>query len=95
MEISDLEIDDDNREEMHRHRVSPRHAFELLDGTPEALPNRGTTNAPYLLVGPTSRGFVTLPIDPTNTHGLWRPRTGYPSKPADVRRYRQMGHPAR
>lgn len=33
IELTDLEIGDANREEMHAHGVSVRHAFELLDGT--------------------------------------------------------------
>lgn len=87
----DLEIDDDNREKMHGHGVSVAVALDVVDDAPEVIPNRSKGGAPLLLVGRTSIGFVSLPIDPTNTHGTWRPRTGYPSKPAEVGRYEKMG----
>lgn len=90
LDVWDLEIDDANREEMHRHGISVALAFDVVMGLPRVIRNRARGGAPYLLVGPTSKGFVTLPIDPTPVHGSWRPRTGYPSKPADIARYRQL-----
>lgn len=91
IDIHELLIDDDNTDKMHAHGVSVAIAFELLDGLPRALPNHVEGGAPYLLVGPTSMGFVSLPMDPTSEYGLYRPRTGYPSKLADVRAYERVG----
>lgn len=71
--------------------MSVRVAFEVADGDPRVLPNRVENGAEYLLVGPTSIGMITLAIDRTPEYGVWRPRTGYPSKPADVQRYEKMG----
>ena len=91
VDVWELEFDDDNREKLHEHGLSPRVAFEVLDGVPRVLPNRGRGKAALMLIGPTSQGFVSLPIDETNTFGRWRPRTGYPSKPSEIRRYDQAG----
>lgn len=91
VDVWDLEFDDVNREELHAHGISIAVALEVVDGDPRAIPNRAKGGAPVLLIGPTSKGLVSLPIDPTNLYGVHRPRTGYPSKPAEVKRYRQMG----
>jgi hypothetical protein len=93
--VSDLEIDDGNREKMHANGISMATAFEVIGGRPRPLPNRVRGGAPYLIVGPTNRGFVTLPVDPTPVPGQWRPRTGYPSKPRDISRYKKMGSKTR
>jgi hypothetical protein len=91
LDVWDLEIDDVNREKLHANGISVATAFEVVGGDPRVLPNRVKGGAPFLLVGPTSIGFVTLPIDETLVHGSWRPRTGYPSKPADRQRYEKAG----
>jgi hypothetical protein len=91
VDVWDLLIDDANRDHMHEHGVSVAVAFEILDDDPRALPNHVADGAALLLVGQTSIGMVTMPIDPTHEFGLWRPRTAYPSKPADIQRYGKMG----
>ena len=91
IDIWDLEIDDVNRDKLHANGISLANAVEVVDGDPRVLPNHVKDGAPYVSVGPTSIGFVTLPIDETQICGSWRPRTGYPSKPADVGRYNQIG----
>jgi hypothetical protein len=91
VDVWDLEFDDRNRDHMHENGVSMEVAFEVVDGEPRALPNHVEDGAALLLVGPTSIGMVTLPIDPTHEYGVWRPRTGYPSKSSDVSRYNKMG----
>jgi hypothetical protein len=91
IDVWDLAIDDENRDHMHENGVSIRVAFQVLEGAPRILPNHVTDGAEHLLVGPTSRGMVTLAIDGTSYYGVWRPRTGYPSKSADVERYDKMG----
>lgn len=76
---------------MHAHGVSIRRALDVVDGAPRAIRNNAATGAGVLLVGPDASGeFVTMPLDPTGEHGVWRPRTAYPSKPRDVDRYRRM-----
>jgi hypothetical protein len=76
---------------MHENGITLAHAYELLDGAPRALPNHVEDGAELILVGPTSRGMVTIPIDPTDEYGVWKPRTGYPSKDADIQRYNKKG----
>jgi hypothetical protein len=91
VDVWDLAFDEANIAEMHRHGVSPRQAFEVLEGEPEVLSNYARGGAPKLLVGPDNGGtFVTLPIDPTTEYAAWRPRTAYRSKSRDIARYRKM-----
>ena len=88
IQVWDLLLDDLNVEEMHRHGVSPRRAFEILDEAPVLLRNFAKGGAPFLFVGPDAGGiFLSLPIDQAGEYGLWRPRTAYPSKARDVWRY--------
>jgi hypothetical protein len=91
IDVWDLAIDDRNREHMHANGISVAVALEVVDGEPRVIPNHVANGAQYLLVGPTSRGMVTLPIDSTPEDGVWRPRTGYPSKDSDIARYAKMG----
>jgi hypothetical protein len=75
---------------VHCH-TSVRQAFEVLDERPRLLRNDAPEGAPFLLVGPDKSGtFVTIPIDPTDEFGTWRPRTAYPSKPSDEARYKLL-----
>lgn len=88
VDVWDLLLDDANVEKMHGHGISVRRAFEVVAGAARVLRNSAEGGAPWLLVGPDSGGaFVTLPIDSTAEHGLWRPRTAYPSKASDIARY--------
>lgn len=92
IDVWEFLLDDRNTEKMHQHGVSVRRAHQVLDGSPRALRNNNADGAAVLLVGPDASGeFVTIPIDATPEHGVWRPRTAYPSKPRDVDRYRQLG----
>lgn len=87
IDVWDFAINDGLLDHMHANGVSLKVAYEVLDGGPRALPNHVDDGAELLLVGPTSIGMITIPMDPTDEYGLWRPRTAYPSKPADVERY--------
>ena len=70
IDVWDLEIDDVNRDKLHANGISLANAFEVVDGDPRVLPNHVKDGAPYTLVGPTSIGFVTLPIDETQIYGV-------------------------
>jgi hypothetical protein len=91
VDLWDLLLDDANTAKVQAHGVSVRQANEVLVGDPRILRNHAAGNAALMVVGRDARGrFVTMPIDPTAEHGLWRPRTAYPSKPSDVARYRRQ-----
>lgn len=91
VDLWDLLFDDANTAKMQAHGVSVRQANEVLVGDPRILRNHAADGATLMVVGTDARGrFVTMPIDPTAEHGLWRPRTAYPSKPSDVARYRRQ-----
>jgi len=91
IDVWDLLFDDMNTDKMHRHGISVRRALDVLDGSPRVLANHARGGAPFLVVGPDAGGsFVTVAIDPTSEEGVWRPRTAYPSKPAEIERYRRL-----
>jgi hypothetical protein len=91
VDLWDLLLDDANTAKMQAHGVSVRHAYEVLGGDPRVLRNHAAGGAALMVVGADAGGrFVTMPIDPTAEHGLWRPRTAYPSKPSDVARHRRQ-----
>jgi hypothetical protein len=78
-------------EKMRAHGVSVRHADEILVGDPRVLRNQAAHGAALMIVGPDASGrFVTIPIDPTTEHGVWRPRTACPSRPSEVARHRRQ-----
>ena len=84
-------LDDPNTAKMQARGVSVRHAYEVLDGDPRVLRNHAAGGAVLLVVGADASGrFVTMPIDPTAEDGVWRPRTGCPSKSSDIARYRRQ-----
>ena len=91
VDVWDLLLDDANVEKMHAHGVSVRHADEILAGDPRVLRNHTAHGAALMIVGTDASGrFWTMPIDPTTEHGVWRPRTAYPSRPSEVARYRRQ-----
>ena len=91
VDLWDLLLDGANTAKMHEHGVTVRRAFDVLDREPRVLVNHARAGAALLVVGPDAAGrFVTMPIDPTGEHGIWRPRTAYPSKPSDIARYRKQ-----
>jgi hypothetical protein len=91
VDLWDLLLDDANTAKMHAHGVTVRRAPEVLDDEPRVLANHAAAGAALLVVGRDAAGqFVTMPIDPTGEHGIWRPRTAYPSKPSDIARYRKQ-----
>jgi hypothetical protein len=87
LEVSGFQIDDRNTPKLRRHEVSVREAYEVLWECPRAFRNH-SRGAPWILVGPTFGGrMITLPLDPTDERGIWRPRTGYDSSAKEKRRY--------
>ena len=88
VEVTDLKFDDANTDKLHSHGVTVREARQVLLNAPRFLRNRSEGGAPFVLIGPTFGGrFITLPIDPTDERGVWRPRTGYPSRANERARY--------
>ena len=87
IEVEALHFDERNEAKLAAHGVSIREAFQVLEGVPRALRNHGE-GAPWVIIGPTATGrMITLPIDPTDEPGIWRPRTTYDSSRTESRRY--------
>jgi len=72
---------------MAEHNVTVREAFEVLEGNTKGFRNH-SQGAPWVLIGATLSGrMITLPIDPSEEPGIWRPRTEYDSSNKELRRY--------
>jgi hypothetical protein len=85
--VEQLLFDVRNLAKLAAHAVKMREAFEVVDGEPKAFRNH-SHGALWILVGPTKTGrYLTLPLDPTEVDGVWRPRTGYDSSAKELRRY--------
>jgi hypothetical protein len=88
VDVLALAFDDRNLAKLAAHGLTMRDALDVLDEDPRLMLNKSPEGAPYVLIGPTAVGrMVTLPIDPTNEPGVWRPRTGYASSDAEAIRY--------
>ena len=80
-------FDEQNQAKLASHDVTIREAYQVLETAPRALRNH-SQGAPWVIIGPTASGrMLTLPIDPTDDPGIWRPRTGYDSSRKENRRY--------
>jgi hypothetical protein len=92
LSIDDLLIDEVNEAKMSRNKVTVTEAVEVIAGARYKLfrnPRSADAGAPLIVVGPTAGGrFITMPIDPTYTDGLYRPRTAYDSGKRQLDAYR-------
>lgn len=87
IEVEGLHFDERNEGKLTAHGVSIREAYQVLEGAPRALRNH-SEGAPWVIIGPTANGrMITLPIDPTDEPGIWRPRTASDSSRKESRRY--------
>jgi hypothetical protein len=87
LDVDGFLFDDRNIAKLAEHEVTIREAFEVLEGNPKGFRNH-SEGAPWVLVGATLSGrMITLPIDPSDEPGMWRPRTGYDSSNKELRRY--------
>ncbi len=87
IELEGLYFDERNEAKLAAHSVTIREAYQVLERAPRALRNH-SEGAPWVIIGPTaSDRMITLPIDPTDEPGIWRPRTGYDSSRKESRRY--------
>lgn len=91
--VEDLLITDVNEAEMNAHGIEVKEALSVLEIDQYevfANPSDDPAAAPLVLVGPSSDHLLlTIPIDPTDVDGVYRPRTAYPSGRAQTDRYRQ------
>lgn len=93
LDIEDLAITPVNEAKMSSHAVSVEEVFDVV-GSPdrEDFRNPSTTPgvAPYVVVGPTRGGrILTVPVDETDTPGLFYPRTAYDSGSRQLAMYRR------
>ncbi len=87
LDVSGLLFDDENLPKLAQHQVTIKEAYQVLWTEPKGFRNH-SEGAPWILIGPTYSGrMITLPIDPTRTPGIWRPRTAYESSAKEMRRY--------
>lgn len=81
---------------LHRkHIVSGIEILEAFYGAPLFFDNIAKSRtAPIVMVGPTLAGrYITVPLLPTTSRGLWRPLTAFESNRHHRERYnREVGH---
>lgn len=84
-------IDDQNEDEFAGHGVTVREVLQVQEGERRVFRNKGGRGrAPYGMIGLTSGGrLLTIPIDPTQVPGIWRPRTTFDSSTGEASRYRK------
>lgn len=90
MDVDDFAIDEVNEDEFARHHVTVREVLQVLDGDFRVFRNGGQGNASHIIVGLTYGGRLwKIPVDPTPTFGVWRPRTAFDAPAGDRTRYEQ------
>ena len=90
MEVQDLVFDDRNEEKFSRHGVTAREVRQVVEAEKLRVfrNKKSDGNAPYILIGETHGGrLLPVPIDPTETPEVWRPRTAWDSSPGERERY--------
>ncbi|MCL4545106.1 MAG: BrnT family toxin [Chloroflexi bacterium] len=84
--VVELGFDDRFREHLQdrgryeKHRISEREIAEVFENAPQFFINaRGEgRRAPLVMVGPTIAGrMLVVPIEPTESWGVWRPVTAF------------------
>lgn len=92
VKIYELQFDDWNREELHRHRVTEDEVRQVLDNAPVFLPNMKSGMAPIVMIGYTFGGrLLTIPLDRTGVEHLWRPATGWDASADQLAKYLAAG----
>ncbi len=87
IEVEGFYFDERNAVKLASHDVTVREAYQVLWSKPRAFRNH-SRGAPWIIIGPTASGrMITLPIDPTDEPGIWKPRTAYDSSRKERRRY--------
>ena len=88
--VLDFAFDDRNVQKMAEHGISDRRALEVLEEVHIIVPNRKGRAAPLLLIGLDRGGAcISIPIQPTQEDGVWRPITAWPSKEHEKERLRR------
>lgn len=84
MRIYELEFDDYNEDELHRHGVTPEEVMQLLSNRYTVRRNRKDRSGQRQLIGETDSGRVlTVVLAVTAVDSRWRPVTGWESTDAE------------
>lgn len=94
--VEHLHLDDALATHLEERGISGKHIVSFAEiqgvyqGAPEYFANSPGRRAPAVMVGPTLEGrFLCVPIEPTDTWGVWRPVTAYTANTHHVERYRR------
>ncbi len=80
--VAELYFDEDNEDELWRHRISDVDALAVLEsGRRVFLRNKRRRPGTHKMIGPDRKGrLLTIVVSPlSRKEGLWRPITGWPS----------------
>jgi len=79
--IKILLFDEENEEKISAHGLSIHQVLQLLDNVHIIIPNRKQRRGIFLLIGRDNNNIcISVPIEPTDKRGMWRPITAWPSK---------------
>ena len=77
-EISTFLIDEDNEEKFWSHTLSVDQIVQVLDGPYLVVRNKKQRRASHLVIGTDNSGHcISIPVEPTHEHGVWRPVTAW------------------
>lgn len=87
MNIERLEWDRDNREHLAQHSIRPWLVQALVEiGEWVPLRDKYGREDYRTIIGITPRSLITVVLQDKG-EGVWRPATGWPSTPEEVRRF--------
>lgn len=83
--VNGFRFDEENEDEISAHGLSINQVQQILGNFSVILRNRKQRRALYLMIGRDNGGScISVPIEPTNEKGLWRPVTAWYSKSSEV-----------
>lgn len=94
--VDELELDDQFRKHLAERSFFGKHAVSLTEilqvhaNVPKYYMNGDSRpgRAPLVMVGPTFEGrILCVPVEPTENHGVWRPKTAFEANTHHINRY--------
>jgi uncharacterized DUF497 family protein len=89
VEIRWLEVDEDVEEHLAEHGVLVADVWEALANPHITFPNPEAEERIWMIGANHGGRLFRISLAPTSDPGTWRPITGWPASPADIKLYRR------